>query len=102
MRDSLLHWTPADTRVAGGGSGAVQELHIERALERGLVGNIYAGKVVRVLPGMQSAFIDIGLERAAFLHVADVQVNGVVPRSALGAARTDSAGSAASSVTCVP
>ena len=50
----------------------MQELHIERALERGLVGNIYLGKVARVLPGMQSAFIDIGLERAAFLHVADL------------------------------
>ena len=53
-------------------NGAVQELHMERPLERGLVGNIYLGKVSRVLPGMQSAFIDIGLERAAFLHVADV------------------------------
>ena len=50
----------------------MQELHIERALERGRVGNIYTGKVARVLPGMQSAFIDIGLERAAFLHIADV------------------------------
>jgi len=50
----------------------LQELHLERALERGLVGNVYLGKVARVLPGMQSAFIDIGLERAAFLHVADV------------------------------
>jgi ribonuclease G len=53
-------------------NGAVQELHLERALERGLVGNVYLGKVARVLPGMQSAFIDIGLERAAFLHVADL------------------------------
>ena len=53
-------------------SGAVQELHMERPLERGLVGNIYLGKVSRVLPGMQSAFIDIGLDKAAFLHVADV------------------------------
>lgn len=52
--------------------GSVQELHHERTLERGLVGNVYLGKVSRVLPGMQSAFIDIGLERAAFLHVADV------------------------------
>ena len=52
--------------------GAVQELHVERALERGLVGNIYLGKVARVLPGMQSAFIDIGLERAGFLHVGDL------------------------------
>ena len=51
---------------------AVQELQVERTLERGLVGNVYLGKVVRVLPGMQSAFIDIGLDRAAFLHVADL------------------------------
>jgi ribonuclease G len=53
-------------------NSAVQELHIERTLERGLVGNVYLGRVARVLPGMQSAFIDIGLERAAFLHVADL------------------------------
>jgi ribonuclease G len=53
-------------------NGALQEVHIERSLERGLVGNVYLGKVVRVLPGMQSAFIDIGLERSAFLHVADL------------------------------
>ena len=52
--------------------GAVQELQVERTLERGLVGNVYLGKVARVLPGMQSAFIDIGLDRAAFLHVADL------------------------------
>ncbi|MFZ4551219.1 MAG: ribonuclease G [Aquabacterium sp.] len=71
-QDILINWTPQETRVAIIESGAVQELHIERTLERGLVGNIYAGKVVRVLPGMQSAFIDIGLERAAFLHVADL------------------------------
>ena len=73
MQDILINWTPQETRVAVVENGAVQDLHIERTLERGLVGNIYAGKVVRVLPGMQSAFIDIGLERAAFLHVADVQ-----------------------------
>src|SRR5258707_9611951 len=83
--DILINITPQETRVALILQGAVQELHIERTLTRGLVGNIYAGKVVRVLPGMQSAFIDIGLERAAFLHVADVQVNGVVPRSSLHA-----------------
>ena len=70
--DILINWTPQETRVAIVENGAVQELHVERALERGLVGNIYAGKVSRVLPGMQSAFIDIGLERAAFLHVADL------------------------------
>ncbi len=72
MQDILINWAPQETRVAVVENGAVQELHIERALERGLVGNVYLGKVVRVLPGMQSAFIDIGLERAAFLHVADL------------------------------
>jgi ribonuclease G len=72
MQDILINWTPQETRVAVVENGAVQELHIERALERGLVGNVYQGKVARVLPGMQSAFIDIGLERAAFLHVADL------------------------------
>lgn len=71
-QDILINWTPHETRVAVIENGAVQELHLERALERGLVGNIYLGKVARVLPGMQSAFIDIGLERAAFLHVADL------------------------------
>jgi ribonuclease G len=52
--------------------GVVQELHMERASARGLVGNICLGRVVRVLPGMQSAFVEIGLERAAFLHIADI------------------------------
>src|SRR5476649_2690557 len=70
--DILINVTPQETRVALILQGAVQELHIERTLTRGLAGNVYSGKVVRVLPGMQSAFIDIGLERAAFLHVADI------------------------------
>jgi ribonuclease G len=70
--DILINITPQETRVALIVQGAVQELHVERTLSRGLAGNIYLGKVVRVLPGMQSAFIDIGLERAAFLHVADI------------------------------
>ncbi len=68
----LINVTPQETRVAVMHLGIVQELHIERSGQRGLVGNIYFGKVCRVLPGMQSAFIDIGLERAAFLHVADI------------------------------
>ena len=72
MQDILINLTPQETRVAIVEQGAVQELHVERTLERGLVGNIYLGRVARVLPGMQSAFIDIGLERAAFLHVADI------------------------------
>ena len=71
-QDILINWAPQETRVAIVENGAVQELHIERTLERGFVGNVYLGKVVRVLPGMQSAFVDIGLERAAFLHVADL------------------------------
>src|SRR5262245_8507758 len=73
QEDILVNWSPQETRVAIVENAAVQELHVERASERGLVGNIYLGKVSRVLPGMQSAFIDIGLERAAFLHVAQVR-----------------------------
>ncbi len=68
----LVNITPQETRVAVVHSGAVQELLIERAASRGLVGNIYMGRVARVLPGMQSAFVEVGLERAAFLHVADI------------------------------
>ena len=70
--DILVNITPQETRIALIQQGVVQELHVERSLTSGLAGNIYLGKVVRVLPGMQSAFIDIGLERAAFLHVADI------------------------------
>ncbi len=72
QQEILINYTPQETRVAVVENGAVQELHVERALERGQVGDIYLGKVVRVLPGMQSAFIDIGAQRTAFLHVADV------------------------------
>jgi len=72
LEELLIHASSHETRVALVRQGAVQEVFIERAVTRGLVGNIYLGKVNRVLPGMQSAFIDIGLERAAFLHVADL------------------------------
>ena len=68
----LINVTPQETRVAMLEQAVVQELHVERASARGLVGNIYLGKVARVLPGMQSAFVEIGLERAAFLHIADI------------------------------
>ncbi len=71
----LINVTPRETRVAVVAAGVVQELLIERASGRGLVGNLYMGRVARVLPGMQSAFIDVGLERAAFLHVADIWEN---------------------------
>ncbi len=68
----LINVSPQETRVAIMEQGAVQELLVERGSNRGLVGNIYLGRVGRVLPGMQSAFIEIGLTRAAFLHVADI------------------------------
>ncbi|MDK9703488.1 MAG: ribonuclease G [Sulfuritalea sp.] len=68
----LINFTPQETRVALLQQGVVQELHVERTNGRGIVGNVYLGRVVRVLPGMQSAFIEIGLERTAFLHVADI------------------------------
>src|SRR5215212_8591466 len=68
----LINVTPQETRVAVTEQGAVQELHVERDSSRGIVGNIYLGRVCRVLPGMQSAFVEIGLPRAAFLHVADI------------------------------
>jgi ribonuclease G len=68
----LINVTPQETRVAVIQQGVVQELHVERTTGRGLVGNIYVGVVSRVLPGMQSAFVQIGLDRAAFLHVADI------------------------------
>jgi len=71
----LINVTPQETRVAVMQLGVVQDLHIERSSSRGIVSNVYLGKVKRVLPGMQSAFIDIGLERSAFLHVADIWEN---------------------------
>jgi len=68
----LVNVTPRETRVAVIEHGVLQELHLERTLSRGLVGNIFKGKVVRVLPGMQAAFVDLGLEKNGFLHAADV------------------------------
>ncbi|HEB57935.1 MAG TPA: ribonuclease G [Gammaproteobacteria bacterium] len=72
----LINITPQETRVAVVENGVLQEVHIERARKRGLVGNVYYGKVSRVLPGMQAAFLDIGLERTAFLHASDIVVPG--------------------------
>ena len=68
----LINITPNETRVALVENGVLQEVYIERERKRGLVGNVYKGKVSRVLPGMQAAFIDMGLERAAFLHASDI------------------------------
>src|SRR5512141_143786 len=71
-RDLIVSTTPRETRVALLEDGVVAELFIEREAHRGIVGSIYKGRVTRVLPGMQSAFVDLGLERDAFLHAADV------------------------------
>ncbi|GAA4806817.1 Rne/Rng family ribonuclease [Lysobacter hankyongensis] len=68
----LVNVTPRETRVAVVENGMLQELHIERGWRRGVVGNIYKGRVQRVMPGMQAAFVEIGLDRAAFLHANDI------------------------------
>jgi ribonuclease G len=68
----LINVTPRETRVAVVENGVLQEVFIERTSRYGLVGNIYKGRVSRVLPGMQAAFVDIGLDRAAFLHASDI------------------------------
>lgn len=68
----LINVTPQETRVALVENGMLQEVYIERARRRGLVGNICKGRVARVLPGMEAAFVDVGLERTAFLHASDV------------------------------
>jgi len=70
----LINVTPHETRVAFVENGVLQEVQIERARRRGLVGNIYKGQVSRVLPGMQAAFMEVGLERTAFLHASDILV----------------------------
>lgn len=68
----LMNITPMESRVALVENGVLQEIYVERSRSRGIVGNIYKGKVVRVLPGMQAAFVDIGLERAAFIHASEI------------------------------
>ena len=75
MEEVLINYSP---RVAILVDGILQEIHLERQVSRGFVGNVYLGRVARVLPGMQSAFINIGLERTAFLHVADIHALAVV------------------------
>ncbi|MDR9432254.1 MAG: ribonuclease G [Spiribacter sp.] len=71
-QEILVNITPQETRVALVDNGSLLEVHIERTRSRGLVGNIYQGEVVRVLPGMQAAFIEAGLTRTAFLHTSDI------------------------------
>jgi len=77
----LVNVTPPETRVAVVENGVVQEIIIERAARCGLVGNIYQGRICRVLPGMQAAFVDVGLQRAAFLHTSDIVGTEGEPRS---------------------
>ena len=70
--DILVNVTPSEVRAALLENGILQEVHIERAARRGVISNIYNGRVMRVLPGMQAAFIEIGLQRTAFLHASDI------------------------------
>ena len=80
MRGELLiNVTPQETRVAVIENGMLQELHTERSRTRGLVGQIYMGRVVRVLPGMQAAFVDIGLDRSAFIHERNLRGDSTAP-----------------------
>ena len=72
MNELLLNVTPSETRVALVEQGTLQEIYIERATLQSMVGNVYRGKVTRVLPGMQAAFVDIGFDKAAFLHASDI------------------------------
>ena len=78
----LINVTPRETRVALVENGVLQEIFIERANKRGLVSNIFKGRVSRILPGMQAAFVDIGLERAAFLHASDIIGRDKTPAAA--------------------
>jgi len=68
----LINVTPSEVRAALLENGILQEVHVERSERRGVISNIYKGRVSRVLPGMQAAFIDIGLQRTGFLHVSDI------------------------------
>ena len=71
----LVNTTPLETRVALLEGGVLQEIFIERASRRGLVGNLYKGRITRVLPGMQAAFVEVGLARSAFLHADDIVID---------------------------
>jgi ribonuclease G len=73
-REIAINVTREETRVAVLDSNIVTELYVDRAKHKDFVGNIYKGKVAKVLPGMQAAFVDIGLEKAAFMHVSDLSV----------------------------
>jgi len=80
----LINVTPQETRVALVENGVLAEVYIERARSRGIVGNIYKGRVARILPGMQAAFVEIGLDRAAFLHASDIRTPEAARTAAVG------------------
>ena len=86
QQEILVNVAAHETRVAVVEDGIVQELYLERTVARGIVGNIYKAKVLRVLPGMQAAFLDIGLDKNGFLHAADIiySNSGVVPKTDQG------------------
>src|SRR3989338_8836966 len=77
MRDArmeiIIRSNPFETELALVDSGRLSEVYVERVKDRGITGNIYKGKIVRVLPGMQSAFVEIGIQRTSFLHVSDIK-----------------------------
>ena len=99
MSDALIiNSTPNEVRVALLENGVPAELYVERRGERGVVGNVYRGKVVRVLPGMQAAFVDIGLERTAFLYVNDASPQPLQPRAAAAGAAAKTASERAADV----
>ncbi|HYW93716.1 MAG TPA: ribonuclease G [Gammaproteobacteria bacterium] len=85
----LINVTPQETRVALVENGVLQEVFIERSSRHGIVGNIYKGRVLRVLPGMQAAFVEVGLERSAFLHASDIATSAC---NAAGAVVADAVG----------
>ena len=74
-REIAINVTREETRVAVLDNNVVTELYVDRAKHKDFVGNIYKGKVAKVLPGMQAAFVDIGLEKAAFMHVSDFSID---------------------------
>ncbi|HET6603532.1 MAG TPA: ribonuclease G [Xanthomonadaceae bacterium] len=98
----LINVTPRETRVAVVENGMLQEVHIERTARRGYVGNIYNGRVVRVMPGMQAAFVDVGLERAAFLHASDVLRSPPIEANGNGSEPNEVLAEAAAEATAVP
>src|SRR5438067_10038117 len=75
----VINASGQETRVALIEQGTISEYYLERKNEKGIVGNIYKGRVVRVLPGMQAAFVDIGLDKAAFLYVGDIVSDPTFP-----------------------